>query len=68
MPMGNRCAYDPASSAAERDLLCAVDGLPMGGAAQDLLPKSTVHDYLELWSWPRMNPNFPDGLLGFNGA
>ena len=36
---------------AERDFLHPVDRLPMEGLAQDLPPKSTVYDYLELWNW-----------------
>src|SRR5678816_3664322 len=35
----------------ERDFLRALDRMPVEGAAQDLPPKSTVHDYLELWNW-----------------
>src|SRR6202044_2138932 len=31
----------------ERNFLRAVDRAPM----KDLPPKSTVHDYLELWNW-----------------
>src|SRR6186713_2681166 len=61
--MGYRCAHDPAGSerraktlgerarGAKRDLLRAADRLPTEGAAKDLPPKSTVHDYLELWDW-----------------
>jgi hypothetical protein len=61
--MGNCGAHDPAGPAwraqklgerargAERDLLCPVDRLPMEGAAKRPAPKSTVHDYLELWNW-----------------
>src|SRR6187455_743319 len=49
--MGDRSAHDPARPArraqtvggSERDLLRAVDRLPT--------PKSTVHDYLEVWNW-----------------
>src|SRR6476661_4004196 len=56
--MGDRSAHDPARPArraqtvgerargSERDLLRAVDALP-----KDVPPKSTVHDYLELWDW-----------------
>src|SRR6266566_227066 len=56
--MGDRRAHDPASETwwaqtvgerargAEWDLLHPVDGLP-----KDLPPKSSVHDYLELWNW-----------------
>ena len=37
---------------AERDLLRAVDWLPGDRAARGGAgPKSTVHDYLELWNW-----------------
>ena len=36
---------------AERDLLRAVDWLPVKALPKDLPPKSTVHDYLELWNW-----------------
>jgi hypothetical protein len=36
---------------AERYLLRPLDWLPMEGLPKDLPPKSTVHDYLELWNW-----------------
>jgi len=61
--MGDRRAHDPASddmvgqrSVNVREVLNGIfyillDGLPSGGACpKDLPPKSTVHDYLELWN------------------
>jgi hypothetical protein len=62
--MGDRSGHDPARPArraqtvgerargVERDLLRAVDRLPMEGAAQgSAAEEHTVHDYLELWNW-----------------
>jgi hypothetical protein len=62
--MDDRSVHDPARSArraqtvgerargAERDLLCAVRAAANGRRClRDLPPKSTVHDYPELWNW-----------------
>jgi hypothetical protein len=35
----------------ERDLLTAVDRLRRKALPKDLPPKTTMHDYLELWNW-----------------
>jgi transposase len=61
MPMGYRCAHDPTGAARRAQTVgermlngifymlwtgCQWKALP-----KDLPPKSTVHDYLELWNW-----------------
>src|SRR5205085_1343162 len=46
---GRRRGERPRGS--ERDLLCALDGLPVAGVAGDLPPKSTAHSYFMLWDW-----------------
>ena len=35
----------------ERDLLRALDRLPVAGVAEGLPPKSTAHSYFMLWDW-----------------
>src|SRR5262245_1007634 len=61
--MGDRAAHDPACAprwaqtigqrarGAERDFLHPMDRVSVEGVPKDLPPKSTVHDYLELWNW-----------------
>src|SRR5262245_25404636 len=61
--MGARGAHDSTRAArwaqtigqcargAERDFLHPMDRVSVEGVAQSLPPKSTVHDYLELWNW-----------------
>jgi transposase len=61
--MGDRGGHDPARPArraqtvcerargVERDLYVLWTGCQWKALPKDLPPKSTVHDYLELWNW-----------------
>src|SRR6516162_4681339 len=61
--MGDRGAHDPAcppwwaqtigqrARGAERDFYVLWTGCQWKALPKDLPPKSTVHDYLELWNW-----------------
>ena len=42
---------DQRARSLEWDFLRAVDRMPWKALPKDLPPKSTVHDYLELWNW-----------------
>ncbi len=48
---GRQFRRPSAAAGGARDLLRALDRLPMGSAAEGLAPKSTAHAYFMLWEW-----------------